>query len=53
MRILGYTKARVGQPFHIPARRLRMIDAPTLLFLSGKDGLVGSPTAAARRAAAI
>jgi pimeloyl-ACP methyl ester carboxylesterase len=50
MRILGYTKARVGQPFHIPARRLRMIHAPTLLFLGGKDGLVGSPTAAARRA---
>jgi pimeloyl-ACP methyl ester carboxylesterase len=50
MRIMGYTKARVGQPFHIPGRRLRKIHAPTLIFLGGKDGLVGSPTAAAKRA---
>jgi pimeloyl-ACP methyl ester carboxylesterase len=50
MQIMGYTKARVGQPFHIPSRRLRMIKAPTLVFLGGKDGLVGPPAAAARRA---
>ena len=50
MRIMGYTKARVGQPFHIPAGKLRSIDAPTLVFLGGKDGLVGSATAAAKRA---
>jgi pimeloyl-ACP methyl ester carboxylesterase len=50
MRIMGYTKARVGQPFPIPANRLRMIKAPTLVFLGGKDGLVGSATTAARRA---
>lgn len=50
MRIMGNTKALVGQPFHIPARRLRMIQAPTLLFLGGKDGLVGNAAAAARRA---
>ncbi len=50
MRIMGYTKARVGQPFHIPVRRLRIIKAPTLVLLGGKDGLVGSATAAARRA---
>jgi len=50
MRIMGYTKALVGQPFHIPSRRLRLIKAPTLVFLGGKDGLVGNATAAAKRA---
>jgi pimeloyl-ACP methyl ester carboxylesterase len=50
MRIMGYTKARVGQPFHIRAGKLRLVTAPTLLFLGGKDGLVGSAPAAARRA---
>src|SRR5829696_7528970 len=50
MCIMGNTKARVGQPFHIPARQLRKISAPTLVFLGGKDGLVGDPDAAARRA---
>jgi pimeloyl-ACP methyl ester carboxylesterase len=50
MRIMGYTKARVGQPLHLPARKLRAIQAPTLVFLGGKDGLVGKPAAAARRA---
>ena len=50
MRIMGYTKARVGQPFHIPARKLRMIKAPTLVFLGGKDGLVGTATPRPRRA---
>jgi pimeloyl-ACP methyl ester carboxylesterase len=50
MQTMGYTKPRVGQPFHIPSRRLRMIKAPTLVFLGGRDGLVGNPTAAAKRA---
>jgi pimeloyl-ACP methyl ester carboxylesterase len=50
MRILGRCRPRLGQPFHIPARKLRMIDAPTLVILGGKDGLIGSATAAARRA---
>jgi pimeloyl-ACP methyl ester carboxylesterase len=50
MQIMGYTKARVGQPFHIPSRRLRTIKVPTLVFLGGKDGLVGDPAAAAKRA---
>ncbi len=39
-----------GQPIHIPERKLRMIKAPTLVILGGKDGLVGSATAAAKRA---
>jgi pimeloyl-ACP methyl ester carboxylesterase len=50
MQIMGYTKPRVGQPFHIASRRLRRINAPTLVFLGGRDGLVGPPPAAARRA---
>jgi hypothetical protein len=50
MRIMGYAKALVGQLFHIPARRLRMIKAPALVFLGGRDGLVGDATAAGRRA---
>jgi len=50
MRIMGYTKARLGQPFHIPARKLRAIQAPALIFLGGKDGLVGPAAAAAKRA---
>jgi pimeloyl-ACP methyl ester carboxylesterase len=50
MRIMGYTKPRVGQPFHIRAGKLRIIKAPTLLFLGGKDGLIGSAPTAARRA---
>lgn len=50
MKVMGYTKPRVGQPFHVPSRRLRRIKAPTLVFLGGRDGLVGDPAAAARRA---
>lgn len=50
MRILGRCRPRLGQPFHIPARKLRMIKAPTLVILGDKDGLIGSATAAARRA---
>jgi pimeloyl-ACP methyl ester carboxylesterase len=50
MRILGRCKPRLGQPFHIAGRRLRMIKAPTLVILGGKDGLIGSASAAAGRA---
>jgi pimeloyl-ACP methyl ester carboxylesterase len=42
--------ARTGQPLHIPAPKLRLIRAPTLVFLGEKDGLIGSATAAAKRA---
>ena len=41
MQIMGYSKARVGQPFHLSGRKLRKITTPTLVFLDGKDGLVG------------
>jgi pimeloyl-ACP methyl ester carboxylesterase len=50
MRLMGKGKARVGQPIRIPARKLRTIKAPTLVILGGKDGLVGSAAAAAKRA---
>jgi pimeloyl-ACP methyl ester carboxylesterase len=50
MRIMGKGKARVGQPIRIPSRMLRTIKAPTLVILGGKDGLVGSAVAAAKRA---
>jgi len=50
MRIMGKGKARVGQPIRIPGRKLRTIMAPTLVILGGKDGLVGSAAAAAKRA---
>jgi pimeloyl-ACP methyl ester carboxylesterase len=50
MRIMGYTKARVGQPFHLSARKLRRITTPTLVFLGGKDGLVGDVAPVERRA---
>jgi pimeloyl-ACP methyl ester carboxylesterase len=50
MRIMGKGKARVGQPIRIPSRKLRTIKAPTLVILGGKDGLVGSAAAAAKRA---
>jgi pimeloyl-ACP methyl ester carboxylesterase len=50
MRIMGYTKPRVGQPFHLSARRLRKITTSTLVFLGGKDGLVGDVAPAKRRA---
>jgi pimeloyl-ACP methyl ester carboxylesterase len=53
MRIMGKCKPRTGQPFHIPSRKLRMIRSPTLVILGGKDGLVGSATAAAKRARSI
>jgi pimeloyl-ACP methyl ester carboxylesterase len=42
--------ARTGQPLHIPAAKLRLMKSPTLLFLGGQDGLIGSVTAAAKRA---
>jgi pimeloyl-ACP methyl ester carboxylesterase len=50
MRLMGKGKARVGQPIRIPGRKLRTIKAPTLVILGGKDGLVGSAAAAAKRA---
>jgi len=53
MRIMARCKPRTGQPFHIPRRKLRMIKAPTLVILGGKDGLVGSARAAANRARSI
>jgi pimeloyl-ACP methyl ester carboxylesterase len=53
MLIMGKCKPKTGQPFHIPSRKLRLIKAPTLVILGGKDGLVGSPTAAAKRARSI
>jgi pimeloyl-ACP methyl ester carboxylesterase len=50
MKIMGQAKPLVGQPIHIPARKLGMIKSRTLVILGGKDGLVGSATAAAKRA---
>jgi len=50
MRLMGKGKARVGQPIRMPGRKLRTIKARTLVFLGGKDGLVGSVGAAAKRA---
>jgi pimeloyl-ACP methyl ester carboxylesterase len=50
MLIMAKCKPRTGQPFHLSSRRLRLIKAPTLVILGGKDGLVGSATAAAKRA---
>jgi pimeloyl-ACP methyl ester carboxylesterase len=50
MRIMGYTKARVGQPFHLSARKLRRITTPTLVILGGDDGLVGAVAPAKKRA---
>lgn len=45
--------ARTGQPLHIPAAKLRLINSPTLVFLGENDGLVGSASAAAKRAQII
>lgn len=42
-------RARTGQPLHIPAAKLALIKSPTLVFLGGRDGLIGSATAAAHR----
>jgi pimeloyl-ACP methyl ester carboxylesterase len=50
MKIMGQTKPLGGQPIHIPARKLGMIKSRTLVILGGKDGLIGSATAAAKRA---
>ncbi len=50
MRIMGYTKARVGQPFHLSARKLRKITTPTLVFLGGKERLVGDVAPVEKRA---
>ena len=48
MRIVGKGKARVGQPIH-PRRKLQD-QVADLAVLGGKDGLVGSASAAAKRA---
>jgi pimeloyl-ACP methyl ester carboxylesterase len=53
MLIMGKCKPKTGQPFRISSRKLRLIKAPTLVILGGKDGLVGSATAAAKRARSI
>jgi pimeloyl-ACP methyl ester carboxylesterase len=53
MLIMGKCKPKTGQPFHISSRKLRTIKAPTLVILGGKDGLVGSATAAAKHARSI
>jgi pimeloyl-ACP methyl ester carboxylesterase len=50
MKIMGQTKPLVGQPINIPPRKLGMIKSRTLVILGGKDGLIGSATAAAKRA---
>jgi len=50
MKIAGKCRGRVGWPVKIPDAALRTITAPTLLFLGGQDGAVGSATAAAGRA---
>jgi pimeloyl-ACP methyl ester carboxylesterase len=50
MKIAGKCRGRVGWPVRIPDAALRMITAPTLLFLGGQDAAVGSATAAASRA---
>jgi pimeloyl-ACP methyl ester carboxylesterase len=53
MELLVECRPRLGQPFHVPGWRLARIKAPTLVFLGGKDGLIGSATSAARRARRI
>jgi pimeloyl-ACP methyl ester carboxylesterase len=53
MLIMGKCKPKTGQPFHLSSGKLRLIKAPTLVILGGKDGLVGSATAAAKRARSI
>jgi pimeloyl-ACP methyl ester carboxylesterase len=50
MQNMAKGKPKTGQPIRIPSRRLRRIKAPTLVILGGKDGLVGDPIAAAKRA---
>jgi pimeloyl-ACP methyl ester carboxylesterase len=53
MLIMGKCKPKTGQPFHLSSRKLRTIKAPTLVILGGRDGLVGSAAAAAKRARKI
>jgi len=53
MLIMGKCKPKTGQPFHLSSGKLRLIKAPTLVILGGKDGLVGSAAAAAKRARSI
>jgi pimeloyl-ACP methyl ester carboxylesterase len=50
MEVMAKGNPKTGQPIRVPSRRLRTIKAPTLVILGGKDGLVGNPIAAAKRA---
>jgi pimeloyl-ACP methyl ester carboxylesterase len=50
MQIMEQAKPLVGQPINIPARKLATIKSRTLVMLGGKDGLIGSAAAAAKRA---
>lgn len=50
MRLLATCRPNVAAPRSIPSRQLRRIQAPTLVVLGAKDGLVGDATDVARRA---
>ena len=50
MRLLADCHPRLGNPVYLRDRILRRIETPTLVILGGKDGLVGDPAAAAKRA---
>jgi pimeloyl-ACP methyl ester carboxylesterase len=50
MRLLATCRPRTGAPFTIAGRKLRSIEAPTLIVLGAKDGLVGDAESAATRA---
>jgi pimeloyl-ACP methyl ester carboxylesterase len=50
MRLAGKGKPRMGKPWPMSNDQLRRVRAPTLLFLGGKDGAIGSAEAAADRA---
>ncbi|MCJ7438488.1 MAG: alpha/beta hydrolase [Acidimicrobiia bacterium] len=50
MRLLATCRPNVAAPRSIPSRQLRRIQAPTLVVLGAKDGLVGDANAVARRA---
>jgi pimeloyl-ACP methyl ester carboxylesterase len=50
MRLAGGCRPRTGKPLRVPDRMLRTIQVPTLVFLGGHDGAIGSAAAAASRA---
>ena len=50
MRIVGTCKPRLGPPLRIPSRRLREIEAPTLVLLGRRDQVIGDAASAAKRA---